>query len=161
MSMEMKSHVIHLLETYPERKRKIAVLRYELVHPAQTLPDELIEAMALVHENGTNHSGGHISDKTMYIALNYQEKVDKMNAHVTDEIASELVELEQVQNRLEQYISLLEPKQAEVIQLLYIERMTQKGVEKAFGYSVKTIRKLRNEALEALSEMYEYVTSKQ
>lgn len=63
--------------------------------------------------------------------------------------------LEQEQDRLNYYISLLEPIQAEVLRLLYIKRMKQKEAERALGRSSKTVRKLRNDALDALVKMYE------
>ncbi len=36
MNNDMRSYVINLLETYQERTRKIALLHYELEHPART-----------------------------------------------------------------------------------------------------------------------------
>lgn len=158
MSVETKAKVVSLLESYTKREREIAVLRYELSHFAHISQSEMIETMAFGHDDvSIGHSGGHISDKTLYIALNYQEKADKLNNCGMNEIAGKLVILEQEQNRLKHYISLLELRQAEVIRLLYIKRMTQKEVEAALNYSTKTIRKTRDEALEILAEMYESV----
>ena len=77
MNNDMRSYVINLLETYQERTRKIALLHYELEHPTRTSEAEIISAMALGHgAGGSSHTEGHISDKTLYIALNYQSKVD-------------------------------------------------------------------------------------
>ena len=125
MNNDMRSYVINLLETYQERTRKIALLHYELEHPARTSEAEIISAMALGHgAGGSSHTEGHISDKTLYIALNYQSKVDKLNADTKEEIVVHLVELEQEQKRLDYYISLLESSQAEVIHLSYFERLS-------------------------------------
>jgi len=55
----------------------------------------MIDGMALGHGDGMGGSGkGRISNKTMYIALNYQEKMDRMNAEAANEIAQRLLELE-------------------------------------------------------------------
>ena len=122
MNNDMRSYVINLLETYQERTRKIALLHYELEHPARTSEAEIISAMALGHgAGGSSHTEGHISDKTLYIALNYQSKADKLNADIKEEIVVQLVELEQEQARLEYYTSLLEKRQALVICLAYFE----------------------------------------
>lgn len=155
MNTDMKAHVEELLKTYSDRKQEIEVLRYELSHPASVTPDEQIAAMALSHHDGMGFSGGHISDKTMYIALNYQEKIDKLNSSVSSEISGRLVKLEQVQNRLNYYISLLPPKQAKVIHQIYGEHRMQKEVEKNLGCSTKTVRSLRDKAFDALVKMYE------
>ena len=102
MNSDMRDRVINLLETCPERKRKIALLHYELEHPACTTEAEMISAMALGHGDGSNngHMDGHISDKTLYIALNFQNRTEKLNADVKQEIVMQLVELEQEQKRL-------------------------------------------------------------
>lgn len=105
--------MVNLLETCQERKRKIALLHYEMEHPARTSEAEIISAMALGHgDSNISHSDGHVSDKTLYIALNYQNRVEKLNADIKQEIVKQLVELEQEQERLQYYTSLLEKRQA-------------------------------------------------
>jgi hypothetical protein len=158
MSYDTRTYVINLLETYQERKRKIALLHYELEHPAHTSEDEMIGAMALGHgTGGSSHTEGHISDKTLYIALNYQSKIDKMNADIKEEIVVQLVELEQKQARLEYYTSLLEKRQALVIRLAYFERLPWDEVAKNASVAVRTIHKIKNQALDQLAEMYQFI----
>lgn len=60
----MSKYVLKLLESYNERERKIAVLRYNLEHPAKVSRSEQIEAMNFGHGDGLDHSAGHISNKT-------------------------------------------------------------------------------------------------
>ena len=159
MNNDMRSYVINLLETYQERTRKIALLHYELEHPARTSEAERISAMALGHgAGGSSHTEGHISDKTLYIALNYQSKVDKLNADTKEEIVVQLVKLERDQKRLDYYISLLDERQINVLQLLYVKKLPQGEAEKMMGLSAKTVRKLKNEALNALAEMYKFIS---
>lgn len=160
MKVKTKTDIIALLKAYSDRERKIAVLHYELAHSAKASSDEVIEAMALGHGDGEGRPSGHVSDKTLYIALNYQEKVEKLNFDTADEISRQLVELEQEQNRLKYYMSLLDSTQAKTIQFLYIKKMTQKDAEKVLGYSAKTIRKLRDNALDTLVSMYGCVIDK-
>lgn len=156
MDNNTKVHVVNLLESCPERKRKIALLHYELDHAAQTSGREMIEAMALGHGEGGGHTGGHISDKTFYIALNYQSRADKLNADLKKEIVEQLVELEQEQRRLEYYISLLEKRQSLVLRLAYFERMPWDEVAQKAGVTTRTIHKIKNHALDQLAEMYQF-----
>lgn len=158
MYNEVRSYVINLLETCQERKRNIALMQYELEHPAHTSEAEIISAMALGHGDGSNggYMNGRISDKTLYIALNYQSKVDKMNADTTEEIVVQLVELEQEQSRLEYYTSLLEKRQAQVIRLSYFEGLPWDEVAKEVGVAVRTVHKIKNQALEQLAKMYRF-----
>jgi len=151
---DMEAYVIGLLETYREREQKISALRYELNHPVHLSGVELIEAMAFGHEEGVGSPGGHVSDKTLYIALNYQDKADKINTHIVDEIAGQLVELEEEQNRLKFYVSLLDRCQAEVIRLTYFEACGQDEASKKVGVVPRTMRRIRKEAISKLVELY-------
>ena len=107
MNAEMKNYVIKLLETYHDRERKIAVLRYDLEHPSEVGVTEQIEAMNYGSGEGVGHSKGHISNKTLYIALNYEEQAKQLNAESAKEIADELFILERRQKKLLYYISFL------------------------------------------------------
>lgn len=159
MNDDMKSYVVNLLETCQERRRKIALLHYELEHPAHTSEAEMISAMALGHGAGSNggHAEGHISDKTLYIALNYRSKVDKLNADTKEEIVVQLVELEQEQKRLEYYVSLLEKRQRTLIQAIYFDECSLDEVAERLGIASRTVRTVKRAALEQLISMYEYV----
>ncbi len=158
MNDDMKSYVVSLLETCQERKRKIALLHYELEHPAHTSETEMISAMALGHSAGSSggHPEVHISDKTLYIALNYQSKVDKLNADTKEEIVVQLVELEQEQKRLEYYVSLLAQRQAEVVTLTFFEGCAQNDVARELAIVPRTVRRIKEEAVDKLVEMYSF-----
>lgn len=154
----MRIHVVNLLESSQERKRKIALLHYELEHPARTSESELISAMALGHGDGSSGGfpDGRISDKTFYIALNYQNRASKLNADTKKEIVLQLVELEQVQERLEYCVSLLEKRQALVIRLAYFEGYSQNEVANKLSIVPRTVRRIQSEAVDKLVEMYAF-----
>ena len=158
MDKDMRAYVVNLLETCQERRRKIALLHYELEHPAHTSEAEMISAMALGYGNGSGggHPDGHISDKTLYIALNYQSKVDKLNADTKEEIVVQLVELEQEQKRLDYYISLLNERQAKVIKLTFFEGCAQNDVARKLAIVSRTVRRIKEEAIDKLVEMYSF-----
>lgn len=158
MESSMKAHILNLLETYHERERNIALLHYELEHPARASEAEMISAMALGHGTGNNggHVDGHISDKTLYIALNYQSKVDKVNADTKEEIVVQLVELEQEQKRLEYYVSLLCEREAMVIRLIYFKELPLEEVASQVSVALRTVRKIRDRAIDELIEMFDY-----
>ena len=157
MNNDMRSYVINLLETYQERKRRIALLHYELEHLARTSEAEMISAMALGHgAGGSSHTEGYISYKTLYIALNYQSKVDKLNADTKEEIVVQLVELEQEQKRLDYYISLLNERQAKVIKLTFFEGCAQNDVARKLAIVPRTVRRIKDEGVDKLIEMYSF-----
>lgn len=158
MNNDIKTYVIGLLETCQNRKQKIALLHYELKHPAYTSETEMISIMALGHGagNGSGYQAGHISDKTVYIALNYQSKADELNAGLKKEIVEQLVDLEQKQKRLEYYVSLLEKRQTTVIRSLYFQGLSQDEVAKELEIVPRTVRRIRDEAVDKLVELYSF-----
>lgn len=156
MNNKVRTHVISLLETCPERRRQISLLHYELEHPARLSDTEMIGAMALGHGEGGSHIKGHVSDKTLYIALNYQNKAGSINAAIQEEIVAQLVELEQEQNRLEYYISLLDERQVTTLHLIYFQQLPLEDVALQIGVVLRTIRKIKDRAIDELSEMYQF-----
>lgn len=156
MNAEMKNYVIKLLETYHDRERMIAVLRYDLEHPSEVGVTEQIEAMNYGSGESVGHSKGHISNKTLYIALNYEEQAKQLNAESAKEIADELFILERRQKKLLYYISLLEKRQAEVVRMVYMEGVSTKKAAEQHGLTVRTIERIRKDAVDNLAEMYAY-----
>lgn len=157
MNTDMKEQVIKLLETYPNRERQIAILHYEMQHGAHISPEEMIDTMALGHGDSLGGSGkGHVSNKTMYIALNYQEQMERVNTESMNEIAQTLLKLEQEQDRLRYYVSLLEKREAEVIRLVYFENCNQDKAAKKLEIVPRTLRRIKNGAVDKLAEMYAF-----
>lgn len=156
MNTEMKNHVMQLLDSYNERARQIALLRYELAHPAQITSDELIGAMTYAHPEGQGCPTGHISNKTLYIALNYQDQAEQLNAEAFGEISAQLTKLEREQARLEYYISLLEPRQEQVLRRTCFEKIPQDKVAEELGVSVRRVQDIKAQAIDGLAEMYRF-----
>jgi len=156
MSAEMYKFVEELLKTYPDRERKIAVLQYNLAHPVKVSKSEQIEAMTYGRGDGLGYARGHVSNKTLYIALNYEEQAEHMNVEAANEISDELFELEHTQKRLRFYINLLGKRQADIIRLVYLSEVPAKEVADQYGVTVRTVDRIKKAAIEALAGMYEY-----
>ena len=156
MNGEIRNYVLQLLESYPERTRKIALLRYELEHPAQITSDEIISAMNYGHQSGIGRPAGHISNKTLYIALNYEDQAERLNEEAFEEISAQLTLLEREQAKLEYYLSLLNRRQELVIRRTCFERVPQEKVAEEFGVSVRRIQDIKAQAIEELTKMYDF-----
>ncbi len=162
MAIEMRAYVINLLESYHKRMNQIALLHYELEHPANVSPEEMIGAMSLGHGDGTTRSKGHISNKTLYIALNYQEQTEQANSEAHKEIVNRLVELEREQERLVYYIALLKNDQQEtVLRRFYFEGRTWSEIAQELHVVTRTIHKIKNRALDRLASMYIFAEKSQ
>lgn len=157
MAVETKTYVIGLLESYHKRMNQIALLHYELEHPANVSPDEMIGAMSLGHGDGSARGKGHISNKTLYIALNYQEQTERANSEAHEDIVDRLIELEREQERLIYYIALLKNMQQEtVIRRFYFEGRTWNEIAQELHIVPRTVHKIKNRALDRLAAMYDF-----
>lgn len=156
MSAEMIEKVKELLDTYRDREWRIDVLEHEMENPAKLTRTEQIEAMNFGHGDGTGYTKGRVSNKTLYIALNYEEQAERLNLETTSAIANELFELERKQKTLKLYVSLLEERQADIIRMLYFKKIPAVQVAKHYQLTERTIDRIKKAAIEKLSEMYEY-----
>ena len=80
-----------------------------------------------------------------------------MNTDAKENIVVELVELEQAQQRLDYYLSLLDTREAEVLRLTYLNKLSQEKIAKNMDMSVRTVQTLKSKALKSLSRMYQLI----
>lgn len=155
---EMREKVLALLKAYPEMKRQIALLQFEREHPAQVSEAEVIGGLALSRPIGeTVHQPGYISDKTMRIAMLVQDETTRLNYETKMEIEQELRSIEDTIHKLEFYVSNLDRKQEEVIRLIYFELKTWREIQDELHISSRTLKNRRNDGINALTEMYQYM----
>lgn len=152
--MDIKDYVIQELESYPRTLRQIAVLRYELEHPVQVSTEEMLDAMAFARGEHLRSTPGHISDKTLYIAMNYRQKANEVNAEISRETSTKLLELERKKNRIDYFVGMLDSRKAEVIRLCFFKGMTIEGAAEKLDISAKTAQNAKKKALEDLTELF-------
>ncbi len=158
MSDNMQAKVLSMLENYISNARMIALLRFELDHSFRVSAEDAISAMNFAHGDGGSASTGHISDKTAYIMMRYQDEMKEANEELNGKVATQLWDLEQKQERLLFYVSLLEPNQEEVIRLHYFEGKSRDAVCEQLDISSSTYDKTRKKGVDRLAEMYEMTT---
>ena len=150
-----KALVVQYLETYNDRARKIALLRYELGHVAQVSPNEMIDAMSFsLGDFGCMTP--HPTKGTYYIASNYKEKTKTINESIIKEITGQLEELEQIQSRLGYYLSLLEEKEQLILRMHYLEGLPMVTIIEKLNMCHRTAYKVKKRGIETLAEMYEF-----
>ena len=120
MNENKKAQIINLLNHYKTYQERIALLRYELQHPARISQNEMIDALALSHGEGGTVSLGHISDKTYYAAKKFEAETERVNMEVTREIADRLIELEGIVDRLDYYMTFLKEQERQAIEACFL-----------------------------------------
>ena len=150
----VKGYVIRELESYPWLLRQIAVLRYEMEHPVHVSAEEMVDAMNYARGDCIRTAPGHVSDKTFYIAMNYQQKADVANNEISEEISAKLLELERKKNRIDYYVGMLNSRNASVIRLCFFEGKTIEDTAEELGISAKTAQIAKKRAIEELTELF-------
>ena len=161
MSDTVKKYVLELLTNYHENQLQIALLRYEMEHPAHITADEMIESLTYGRSDILGGSNGHVSNKTLYIALNYQDKTNRANAEAVDDIAVRLNELEQRQKRLLHYLDLMEEEYSTILRAFYFENKSTEDIAQTLHIHPRTVFKRKEKALDRLCEMYAFTAGTQ
>lgn len=140
-----------MLKAYQDRHRKIEALRYRLGHPSFVTKEEIISQMSMpgVADTVTRH----VSDKTMYIALNYEERANAINAEENVRIAEKLSRLEEEERRLLFHVALLPPRLAQALEAHYLEGLTWREIAQAEHVSLKAMEDRRARAVAMLAQL--------
>ncbi len=158
---DVRKRVLDMLVNYRGNERRIALLRYEINHPAFATADDMIEMMTFGRSDVSGASSGSISNKTLHIALNYEDRMNQLNDGTISEIAYQLYELERQQERLLYYISLLEQTESDIIRMTYIDGMVNDEIAQRLGVTIRTVSAHRRRAINRLCEMFEYLSELQ
>ena len=145
--------LVELLENYRSNERKVKVLQFELANRSQLTGSELIEAMSLSVPEGLGGLTGHISDKTMRIALQYDDLAYNMNVEAKEAILHELVPLQAQQDKLKYYISLL-GNDGNILVGYYVDGKSWNRLEEEIEVTVRTLYRWKNEQMKRLLDMY-------
>lgn len=157
-TVSAKEVIIQKLYEYPKMKQRIKLLRFELENHKPVTAEDMLETMCFAKGDGTSHSSGAMSNRTLYIAMNYQCAAENANKDSSREILNRLIPLEQEASRIEYYISFLQDSERSALQLLFFERKSLSEAAEIMTTSIWSVRKLRDDGIGKLAEMYNYVT---
>ena len=151
----VREDVLQQLKEYKANKQRMEALRYELKHFDEVTPEDTIAAMSFAHGgDGGRSPAGHISDKTQYIALHYQNRTYELNRRSKADILDEYMPIAQAVERLEHFISLLNPREAEVLYLRYRDQKKFAEIATEMQLSPKSVSNIRKTAVAKLCEMF-------
>lgn len=158
---ETRKYVTTLLGKYAELQQKIELLKYEL-RCSTISGDELIEAMVLrpLAPSGIAVSGNAVSDPTARVATEYERVLLGMSEDAKASVERDLSILQATVDRLDFYVQLLLPEQAEVIRGYYMENKSWPVLEQELGKSTRTLTDHRDKGVDALTKMFQYIGSK-
>lgn len=154
MGKDVNQYVLSLLETYPETSKRIELMRYELYSSMVVSPQEMIEVMSFSKKDA--EANAKYPHTVPEIALCYKEIAQRLNHEVAESVMETYVSMIRERDRLHHRISLLAPRQAEIIQEYYIHRNSWGDIAKNMGISLRTAYSTRQQAVDALVQMYTF-----
>ena len=156
-----RTYVTTLLGKYMELQQRIKLLEYEL--KCSTISgDEMIEAMVLrpLALNGISVTGSGVSDSTAKVAAEYENALFGLTEEAKASIENELRALQATVGRIDFYVALLPPEQAEVIRGHYMEGKSWPVLEQELSKSVRTLSDHRDKGIDALTRMFHYISTR-
>lgn len=132
MGKDVNQYVLSLLETYPETSKRIELMRYELYSSMVVSPQEMIEVMSFSKKDA--EANAKYPHTVPEIALCYKEIAQRLNHEVAESVMETYVSMIRERDRLHHRISLLAPRQAEIIQEYYIHRNSWGDIAKTWAF---------------------------
>ena len=86
----MNRRMDEIVKGYPELVQKRDCLAYQLAHFRGFTADEIIESMYTPRQDGERVQTSNLSDKTAQIALDYQERRERINREWYEQMEKEL-----------------------------------------------------------------------
>lgn len=155
--MNVHDYVIEQLSTYREACQNIQTLEFELraLNPRRReSPDELIESMTFSHSGEEPVQSGRRSDKTASIALNYRAVSAEQTRELREELSRQLASYRLRVSRLEAYLDILPPDEADVLRRFYFDQMTWNEIAQTGHSCIRTIMRCRDKAMARLETFY-------
>ena len=152
----MSVRVEKLLKEYPMLIRERNCLAHQIAHFRGVTAEDVIQSMYTPRMDGERVQTSGTSDKTAQIALNYQERMDRINREWFDHLESNLRMLNEELQFLESALGSLSGKLPDIMRDIVIGQMTWDTLSDKYFVSRRMIGKYRRKAIEELDALYEH-----
>lgn len=151
----MESRIEKYMKTYPEIKKELNILEYQLSHFVGVSEQEVMETMVFGHLQGDSIKSSRISDNTAKAACLYREKTKRLNEEYYHSLLSQHRKLCEEISFFEFCISQLEGELSNIMSDLVINRLSWMELTNKYHVSQTMISKYRKKAVTELKVMYE------
>lgn len=153
-----KQQILRQLTDYPNQKRNISLLRYELNQIGVVSQEEVLEAMSFPGADAYDiQHAADFSDRIPYIVENYKVRAAELSCEKRSEMLLQLRFLEKEIERISFYVSLLDDEKRKVIELLFFQQYSLQKASELMNITPWTVRRLRDSGIDQLAEMLLFV----
>lgn len=151
----MKGYVEKIINEYPQMVRERERLKKQIESCEFLSADELISAMSFSHPEGERVQSSNISDKTAKVAMEYQERLDKINNDLIWPMQKRYNILDEEIQFFEESVRGLPDNMVDIIIDLFLGGFTWDDVEGKYYINRRTLSEYRKSAICCLVRMYQ------
>jgi hypothetical protein len=150
----MSARVEKLLKEYPTLIRERNCLAHQIAHFRGVTAEDVIESMYTPFMDGERVQTSGISDKTAQIALNYQERMERINREWFEHLEHRLKLLTDELSFFESALDSLSGRLPAVMRALVVRQSTWDIVQTEYHIGRATLSAYRKQAIAELDELF-------
>ena len=151
------TNVEALLTSYKELKRTLELLAFRINYFSGLSGDHIIEELTFTSPQGERVTTSGVSDKTLRIALAYQNTSYEQSKEILEELVRRHGALKTDLDFLEHCITLLENELSNVATDLFIKGMDSTQIGAKYNLSRSSINRYRLKAIAEITKMYQEI----
>lgn len=155
----MSERIEKMLRDYPENKRELNCLREQIEHFHGISETDMIYSMQFSQPTGERVQTSNISDKTAQIAMNYRERMEKINREWREHLTKQYMDLEEEIRFLESAIKSLSGILPDFMTDMVMGGKTWDELCDIYHVSRTMVSKYRKKAIAELDVLYEKQTA--
>ena len=150
----MSERIEKLIRDYPAKKMQLDCLRHQLASFKGISESEMIDTMQYAQPTGERVSTSNTSDKTATIALNYRQRMERINQEWYEHLADECIRLTEEIRFFESAVRSLKGLPGAVLCDMIWEEMPWDELARKYFVSRTMVGKYRKKAVQDLESLY-------
>lgn len=151
----MSERIETLIRDYPKNKMELKCLENQLRNFRGISETEMIDSMQFSHPEGERVQTSGVSDKTARIAVNYRERMERINREWYEHLEQQYFSLSEEITFLESAVKSLPGKMGEIMQDLIFNQTSWDDLAEKHYMSRRSVGRYRQKAIEELEALYE------
>lgn len=151
----MNNRLERMLKNYPAMVRERDSLAHQIAHFKGLTADEVIESMYTAHSDGERVQTSNLSDKTAQIAMDYQEKMERINREWYEYLEKRYRCLVEDISFFEGALDSLSGVLSDIMKDMFLKQCTWDTLVTVHHVSRMTIARYKKKALNELNLYYE------
>ncbi len=150
----MSKRIEKLLKDYPQMVQERNCLAHQLAHFRGVTAEEVIESMYTPRQDCERVQTSTLSDKTAQIALEYQNRMERLNREWYGQLEKQLYAVTDEVVFLESALESLSGKLPDIMRDLVVNRLSWNEIAEKHYVSRSMIAKYRKKAIDELDVLY-------